>query len=586
MEARTYRFGSYDVDPARGELRRRGTRVRIQEKPLQVLLALVERPGDIVTREELRGRLWAPGVHVEFDESLNAAVRRLRRALGDEAEPARFVETIPRRGYRLLVPVERVGCEPPPLPETSQTPNDVAARPSASRSRRPALAAGLALVLATLTAVAQRGASAPGPAADRPRVVLAVLPFERLCADPASDYLSDGLTEELITQLGRLQPERLGVVARTSAMRFRGSSLDVREIAHELGADYVLEGSVRCAADRVRIAAHLVDVRSRTQVWSEAYDRGPRDLMQVQLDLGRAVARTLAVDLMPGDQAALARAGTTSGDAYDAYLRGLHELRRGTATGFANARELFGSAVAADRSYALGEWGLAEVALRETHFRLRPPDTAREAVAGAERALALDPHLPQAWATLAEAQHLLGNRGEAARAFARGLAAGLLPPEARLEYAWFLHDEHRDDEALAEVARAQELDPASPEVRTARAHLLLLAGRTEAAARMAAEAVDRDPAYPYAHYAQGLVYDKQGRRADAIAAFERAHAVGDGAPKYALRLGVAYADAGRKDDARRMLEEARVAARVRHVPADELECLSSRLAPNPTVASR
>lgn len=581
----SYRFGVFDVDPRTGELRKRGVRIRIQEKPLQLLLALLERPGEVVTREELCARLW-PGVHVEFDESLNAAVKRLRQTLGDVADPPRFVETVPRRGYRLIVPVERIGIDR----RDHHEPAEVGPPPgglSRRRERLPALAALAAAVvlLAGVAAVVfdRRPEAVPSAVvehtpADARRVTLAVLPFDDLGSSGDRAYLSDGLTEELITQLGRLLPERLAVVARTSVMRYRGVRRDIREIGTELGATHVLEGSLRADGRRVRIAVRLVDVASGTQVWSDVFDRGLGDALHTQIDVVRAVARSLAADLLPGEPEALARAGSTSGEAYDAYLRGLYALRQGTVTGFALARQEFARALADDPDYTMGLAGLAEVALNEGHYRLRrPADAYDEARTLAERALARDPDLLRARAIAAEAYHLLGDRDAAAHAFGKLRASRGVPSDALVQYAWFLHAEGRTDDALVEIARAHVLDPLSPVVGTARAHLSFEAGRLDEAGVQIAAVLARDPDYPYASYVLGLVSEARGDTTAALAAFERAHELGEGAPKYTLRLGLAYAVAGRLEDARRMLEEVRAAAAREHVPAEDLRRLESSL---------
>lgn len=259
-------------------------------------------------------------------------------------------------------------------------------------------------------------------------------------------------------------------------------------------------------------------------------------------------------------------------------MRGLHALRLGTVSGFAAARQHLEEAVAQDPSYALALAGLAELSLVEAHYRVRTPgESYQRAVTLAERAVEADPGLARAYATLAEAQNLLGDRTAAARTFAQMLTLNDLPPTALVQYGWFLYESGRPADALVQVSRAQSLDPLSPEVTTARSHLTLLAGQAEAALRYAQMVLERTPDYPYASYTLGLAYETQGQTSAAIEAFERAYAVGEGAPKYALKLGLAYAAAGRKRDAARMLDEVRRAAAEQYVPADELRLLESSL---------
>src|SRR5688572_19092161 len=250
------RFGSFELDVRLRELRTGTTRVRLQEQPFEILRLMLERPGDIVTREQLRQRLWPDGTYVDFEHSLNAAVKRLRAALGDDAENPRFVETLPRRGYRFIAAL-----------------GPAAGLPPARTSRL------------------------------QPRVRLAVLPFSNM-SDTAQEYFSDGLTEEMIAQLGVLCRGRVGVIARWSSMVFKGTTKRAREIGEALQADYLLEGSVRREGDRARIVARLVETESETHLWSDTYDRHLVDCLAVQEDVASHIARALAMELLPGQRAA------------------------------------------------------------------------------------------------------------------------------------------------------------------------------------------------------------------------------------------------------------------------------------------
>lgn len=284
------RFGEFELDTDAAELRRRGVSVRLQQQPCRVLAVLAERAGELVTREEIRRAVWGD-TYVSFDQSLNFCIKEIRAALGDQADTPRFIETLPRRGYRFLPSVN--GGAPSAADQPGE-PHPQRAAPS------PGLVVGVALAAigaAALAYLAAGGGAAPGAA--RPaRVRLAVLPFENLSTDPAQDYLSDGLTEEMIAQLGLLQPDRLAVIARTSAMRYRAArDKDIGEIGRELGADFVVEGSVRRGIDRVRITVKLIQVSDQTQLWAEAYDRPLRDLLEVQREVAEAVARAIELQL-------------------------------------------------------------------------------------------------------------------------------------------------------------------------------------------------------------------------------------------------------------------------------------------------
>src|SRR5687767_8484236 len=263
------RFGTFEVDVRGRELRKGGIRIRLQDQPFEILMVMLERPGDVVTREELRLRLWPAGTFVDFEHSLNAAIKRLRAALGDDADNPRFIETLHRRGYRFIADVESDG-------ESIRTLHTV--RPPAAKT-----------------------------AADIGSVRLVVLPFANLSNDPAQEYFSDGLTEEMITQIGRLCPGRLGVIARTSSMLFKRSAKSASEIGRELSADYLLEGSVRGDAERIRITAQLIETRTEVHLWAETYDRSLGETLNLQTDVAAHIARSLAMELVPDQVDVLGR---------------------------------------------------------------------------------------------------------------------------------------------------------------------------------------------------------------------------------------------------------------------------------------
>src|SRR5688500_10746894 len=264
------RFGTFEVDLRARELRKGGVRIRLQDQPFEILLMMLERPGEVVTRDELRERLWPAGTFVDFEHSLNAAVKRLRAALGDDADNPRFVETLPRRGYRFI--------------------GSPAADPEGK------LCEGV------------------------PRV--AVLPFSNLSEEGSQEYFTDGLTEEMIAQLGQRCRGRLGVIARWSSMVFKGSTQRSREIGQALRAQYLLEGSVRREGDRVRVTASLVETASETHLWSETYERHLTDCLQVQSDIAARIAESLTLELVTENAAPRSRSAATSASAYQEYLKG------------------------------------------------------------------------------------------------------------------------------------------------------------------------------------------------------------------------------------------------------------------------
>ena len=564
----TYRFGIFEVDVESGELRKQGRRIHLQEQPLAVLELLLRRPGEVVTREELAARLWPEGAFVERDEGLNTAVKRLRDALGDSASSPRFVETIPRRGYRFVAPVETVDPHPP-APSPGPPEHARPGRGGDLRWKRP-VAILLLLALAALSlglALARRSHGLP-----EDRIRLAVLPLE---GDPA---LADGLTEELIAQLGRLLPERLGVIARTSVQRFRGEA-DLREVGNGLRVQYVLEGSVRREADRVRISTRLIQVSDETQLWSETWDRGMADLFEVQREVARGVARGLSLQLLPEQEAALARATTDSTGAYQAFLAGRHLLHQGTARGFEEALASFRRAVEIDPEYAVAWAAIAETLLTQADFYLEPAEEvlprAREA---ARTAAALDPDLPEVLVLSAE----LRRKGEQTeegveRSYRRAIELNPSYAYARQRYALFLMERHRFPEAGREIARALELDPLSPEAHMNAGWIRLDAGDPEGAVLHLRKALEVEPGYPAAWFFLCWAYRAQGKMPEALEAAARSLETSGGAPKYVFLLGSTYAAAGRKDEARAQLVRLRALAAERWVAPGYLENLEREI---------
>ncbi len=461
------RFGLFELDPATGELRRQGRLVRLQPQPAKVLALLASRAGELVTRDELQREIWGAETYVDFGQALNFSVRQMRAALGDSSGSPRYVETLPRRGYRFLAPVEWLDHPAPPAatspPAFAASSREEAARQDAAPARRrralvPLLAAVavLAAAAAGLVAFALRGS--PPFAGPRPdRALLAVLPFEDLSGRP---WWTDGLTEELITQLGKADPERLGVIARTSAMRYKGSRAPVGRIARELGVDYLLAGSVRRSGQRLRITAQLITASDQTQLWAESYDRTAADVLAVQADVARRVTRALSLKLAGG---VAPPAATPSGAAREAYLQGRYLLSKPTAAERTKSLAFFRRALAEDPDYAAAWTGVAGALMALP----RPPrETVPRAREAARRALALEPDLAEAHYRLGEI-HLNFDWDWPAAGWEYARAIELDPgfAAARHAYAAYFSLLGRHDEALAQMAKARELDPVSANVR-------------------------------------------------------------------------------------------------------------------------
>jgi len=389
LVASPVRFGAFEVDLRAGELRKNGVRIKLQEQPLQVLGLLLESPGIVVSREEIQRKLWCTDTFVDFEHSLNAAVKRLREALGDTADNPRFIETLPRHGYRFIAPVQRA------TPANLQAPTQAANR----RRWQLVAASGIALLLIAASYLFSRPTHKP--VSPERRVMLAVLPFENLSGDPTGELFSDGMTRETINWLGRLDARRLGVIAATSAMKYKNSPKTISEIGRELGVDYIL-GSVQKDGGRVRITAQLIAVENQAHLWAESYDREQSDVLLTQADIARAVSQQVRLNLTRQAQQQFSRARRVNPEAYLDYLRGQLENPRFTFEAMAKEQAYYERALQKDPDFALAYFGLANCYLDYMITRRMPPgEAAKRTKEFVTKALQLDPNLGEAYVVLA-----------------------------------------------------------------------------------------------------------------------------------------------------------------------------------------
>jgi TolB-like protein/DNA-binding winged helix-turn-helix (wHTH) protein/Tfp pilus assembly protein PilF len=570
------RFGVFELDRREAVLRTRGGAVvPLQPQPAKVLSLLVDRAGELVTRDEIRETVWGTDTFVDFDRGLNFCIKQVRSALGDESRSPRYIETIPRQGYRFVAAVEPVDGI------AARTEARTTAGRATARSRLIAVSALGAVVLAVTAAgrfVRSRteAAGRPGP------MVLAVLPFANLSGDPAQDYLAEGMTEELITQTGRLSPRSLTVIAVPTAMRYRGTTREWSQVADELGAEYVLRGTTRRSATNVYVTAALLRVRDRATMWTTSETRPAADLFTVQHEVGQHVARALAVELLPSQPAALARSGTESTAAFEAYLVGRHALRLGTEEGFEASLRAFSESSRQDPRFAPAFAGLAEAHLKLAEFSLlAPSEGCQLARPEAERALQLDPTLPEAHLRMAQAWSLCDPSSAAIGAeYRQALALNPSDGEARVGHAWFLFDRRRVVEAEQEIGVALRLDPMSPHAHSSAAYFEMSAGRPDQALERVAKALELDPDYPFGLYVLGNALSQKGHHDEALHALQRAVTASGGKPKYVFGLGMVSAQAGRRQEALGLLTRLRDLARERYVPPTYIDALSAVLRPS------
>ncbi len=580
-------FGVFEADLHTGELRERGRKVRLQEKPFQTLALLIQRAGDVVSREELREHLWPADTFVEFDANLNTAIKRLREALGDSAERPRYIETLPKRGYRFIVPVTKPNGVEVAAPESQDI------QPALSQERLPFYRRIQVLVIAwILVAALGIGVWAlvkhlrPAPTMTVARPMLAVLPFRNLSGNSAEDYVSDGMTEEMITQLGRMDPQGLGVIARTSVMKYKNTDEDTREIGGELNVDFVLEGSVREDPKEVFITAQLIQVRNRMDLWSETYERPFRDIFAIQRDVARRVAESMALKLLPETESALARAETVNTEAYEAYLKGRFAWDQGTLDGFRRALGAFEQAIQLDPNYALAYDGVArtDLSLVDYHF-IAPGDGDQRAGQAAEKAIALDPSIPESYVLRAAVLSRSDPKQPGIEdAYRRALALNPSDAEAHEQYGLFLRDGGRFNDALRQMHEALRLNPLSPREHMLAGWVMLDAGRDTEASSEFQKALDIVPDYPPGLYFMALVKERHNQWPEAVTLLEKSVESSGRTPKYLHALGIAYAKTGRRDEALKILEELQAQAKRGYVEPDFITSLEAQLGtPKPSL---
>jgi TolB-like protein/DNA-binding winged helix-turn-helix (wHTH) protein len=528
---------------ASGELRKQGVRVKLQDQPFQALVALIERPGEVLTREELQKRLWPSDTNVDFDRGINKAIARVRDALGDNADNPRFIETLPSRGYRFL---SQVGPTASPVAEIRPS---AAVNPSVRPSRRwPWAVGGLAVVL--LGALGLYRLTSASPRIES----IAVLPLENLSGIPEQEYFSDGMTDELISEIAKIASLR--VISRTSIMRYKGAARKLLpEIARELHVDAILEGTIVQSGQRVRITAQLIRASDDRHLLSEQYERELFDILALQGEVARAIAGSIRIKLTPGEQISLTRTRRVSPEAYEAYLKGKLFLQKG-ASGIARSIEYFRQAIQLDPLQGDAHASLAEALCLAGIFGLRPSaETYPEARTAAQKALELDPLNAGAHNALAHVKDGYDwDLAEAGMEYRRALQLNPSRLLTRVWYAEYLTRAGRFEEAIAEAGRAVELDPISAVGLNSRAMVFFRCRRYDEAIQASQKALDLDPMYVNALWWEGLAYAGKGDFPTSIASLTKAAGMNDG-PLFRALLGHVYGRAGNRAKALGILDE-------------------------------
>ena len=491
------RFGPFELDRDAEELRKNGIKIRLQEQPLQILEILLQHPGKVIAREELREKTWPSDTFVDFDHGINNAIKRLREALGDNTETPRYIETLPRRGYRFIGKIKR----------------------EAPRFRS-----------------------------------LAVLPLENLSRDPEQEYFAEGLTEALITTLAKIG--ELRVVSRTSAMVYKDARKPLREIARELEVDVIVEGTVLRSGDRVRITAQLIDPEKETHLWAESYQRHLHDVLDLHAELAQSIARQVQVKLTPQEQAQLAQSRPVNPEAYEAYLKGRYHWNRRSREGLPKGAQYFQEAIAKDAGYAAAYAGLADcLSGLSTYNFVAPVDGCGKAKKLALQALELDPALAEAHTSLAWVHTWYDYDFTAAeREFERSLELNPRYATAHQFFGFYLGMMGRYEEAYTEAKRAIRLDPLSSVFQWSLGFVYWMARRHDQAIEQVEKALELDPGFAPAHAVHCWAALSKLMPEIAISAAQNAVRCSPGAVMYLASLGECYAALGNRQEAQKMLD--------------------------------
>jgi TolB-like protein/DNA-binding winged helix-turn-helix (wHTH) protein/Flp pilus assembly protein TadD len=579
---RVVRFGKFEADLRSGELRKQGLKVKLQEQPYQVLAALVERPGEVVTREELRKSLWAGDTFVDFDHSLNTAVMRLREALCDSSDRPRFIETLPRKGYRFIAPVEDVTETSPEksherplataasasasLPAATQAPPvplEHAIEPARGKQiglRRAIMLVGIAAVAVAAIGLTLRYFRNTDVTKAQPihfRSVV-VLPLENLSGEKDQEYFADGMTDELIASLAKIRSLR--VISRLSAMEYKGTHKPLSEIARDLNVDAVVEGTVLRSGNRVRITAELVQVSTDHHIWAETYDSPLGDVLTLQNQVATAIANEIRIELTPEEQDQLTSVRPVSTEAYEDYLKGRYYYSNSRSNeGLTKAIEYYQQAIDKKPQYAQAYAGLANCygvigsAIVGTMPSLQAAPKAR---AAALRAIEIDRDSAEAQVALATVRlNYDWDWAGAAAGFQRAIELNPSYSTAYQRYSLYLMAMGRTEQSVAVINRAREIDPLSVSMNFSLGWRLYMSRQYDQAIERLQNTIEMDPNFAVAHLVLGQAYEQKGLYDQAVAELQKAVAISNHAPLMVAGLGHAYAVANKKLEAQNVLRQ-------------------------------
>jgi TolB-like protein/DNA-binding winged helix-turn-helix (wHTH) protein/Tfp pilus assembly protein PilF len=543
------RFGVFELDRVAGELRKQGLKIKLSEQPLQILLLLIERAGDTVTRDDVRRRLWQADTFVDFDAGLNSAIKKLRDALGDPAENPRFIETVPRRGYRFIGPLEQPEVRPLDHVPSSHAPD--VGRPRLSRWLLTATLATPLVIGAWLSLGEGWRLSTPG--SPRRITSIAVLPLENLSGNSDQDYFADGMTEALTTNLAEFRS--LKVASRTSAMQYKQRTKPLAQVGRELNIDAVVQGAVVRSGNRMHLTVQLIDAASDQHIWAQDYKREVRDVLGLQIELAEAIANEIHIEVRPEERSRLTRSQAVKPEAYDEYLKARFYRSSPNPENMLRAAEHFEAAFKLDSKYALAYSGLSDTYRAFDVLGVAAPrDCMPKAEAAARQALALDDTLAEAHASLAGVLFRYDWQwAEADQEFRRALELDPDYAEGHRARAVFLMFLRRNDEAVIEAQRARETSPLSPEINLDLGAALARVGRYDQAIQQIGRAKEVAPEHPRVPQELALFYLQMGDPARALATLDQVPT----SSRRGAWFGYIYAIQARRQDASKVLMDLR-----------------------------
>ena len=589
------RFGTYEVSFQSGDVRKSGLRIRVQQQPMKLLEILLEHPGEIVTREELRSRVWPNESFGDFDQALNISIGKLRSALGDSAENPRFIETLPKRGYRFIADVSVIDADARPrrqeplsgdLPTTDPglKIKDVGSAVAPKRRLWPtrsvigALALIIIITIITLSILSVWRLRSRAPASTGIRSI-AVLPLENLSGDASQSYFADGMTDELITDLAQISALR--VISRTSVMVYKGARKPLPQIARELNVDAVVEGTVLRSGDQVRITAQLIEAATDKHLWSQSYEGELRDTLALQNRVASAIADQIRINLTPQEQAALKNVKVVNPDAYESYLKGRYFWNKRTADGLKVALAYFKQAIEEDPKYAQAYSGLADTyaLLGDWQYAVMTPKEAfPKAKAAAIKALELDNTLGEAHNSLAFVLDGFDwDFDSAGKEFQRGIELSPGYATAHHWYAWHVSLLGRYDEAIAEMRKAQNLDPLSLIINADLAEVLVLAHSYEESIQQSRKTIEMDPNFALAHNQLAQAYLQKHMYDEAVAELQQAVKLSGNSPTCMANLARAYVASGKRNEAVKLLGDLKKRSNPGYSNASEIAMIYASL---------